>query len=613
MPHPSQKITTVGRLRVKDALPDELKDFDRTLDKKGLKDLFEDLALNHPDRYVDVLDNMNRIAEDAQTTYGNEASLSLKDLELPPRAKEYRERLKERVRAISQSDLPSDQKSKKIVDMIRNTVEDIRGRVMDEAVPRKNSMALMARYGVKSNPNQLTQMLFGDIMVTDHKKRPIPVPALRGYGEGVSPEEYWAGSYASRAGYSAVQFSTADTGYLGKQLALMSSRIRVTGDDCGASDLGVSRRGDDPEIIGSILAEDTAKLPKGTVIDKNNIKMLGGNEVTVRSLITCQQPAGVCKKCAGKQYDDKFPQEGEFIGIRAARALSEPMTQQLGLSAKHVGTTIGAENQDVSGFEEINRFVQIPGRFLSKSVLAPSEGVVQQIVPAPQSGYYMHVNNKQLYVPPGRELLVKVGDKVEAGDMLTDGTPNPAEVAEYKGLGEGRKYFTEKFYDILNSNGIPSHYRNVEVLGRAFFDRVEVTDPNGWGDYTLGDIIPYSLVQSKYKPRDNSEILKAKKAVGTYLEKPVLHYSIGTPITNKVAENLMKHNINEITVNRDEPVFKPAPVRAAGFMEDDPDWKVRMSGFGLKRALLDSITHGASSPHKSTSAIPGLMNPSRLQ
>jgi DNA-directed RNA polymerase subunit beta' len=607
------KVQTIGKVILRDLLPEGLKEFDKPLDKKGLASLFTEMAEKYPDQYVDVLAKLNAMADEASTTYGNEASISLKDLELPPRVKEYRQRLRDRVSLISQSNLPMQEKADKIVHTIRGTVDEIRGKVMDEAYPRNNAFAIMAKHGIKSNPTQVTQMLFGDIMVTDHKKRPIAIPGLRGYAEGVSPAEYWAGSYASRAGYASVQFATADTGYLGKQLALMSSRIRVTGDDCGATDLGVSRKGDDPEIIGTVLAEDAGGLKKGTVIDKDNIRKLGNNDIMVRSLITCQQHDGVCKKCAGKQYDNKFPEDGEFIGIRAARALSEPMTQQLGLSAKHTGTTVGKANNDVTGFEEINRFVQIPQRFLSKSILAPSAGKVQQIVKAPQGGYYMHVNNEQLYVPGGRDLIVKKGDDVEAGDMLTDGTPNPAEVAKYKGLGEGRKYFTEKFYDILKSNGIPSHYRNVEVLGRAFFDRAEITNPSGWGEYMMGDIVPYSYIQANYTPRQGAETRSVGKAVGQYLEKPVMHYTIGTPITKKVAADMAKHKVSEIVVHSDEPDFKAAPSRAAGFMEDDQDWKVRLAGFGLKRTLLDSATLGGDSPHKSTSAVPGLMNPSQLQ
>ena len=40
-----------------------------------------------------------------------------------------------------------------------------------------------------------------------------------------------------------------------------------------------------------------------------------------------------------------------------------------------------------------------------------------------------------MYSPVARTVTAKVGDVVEAGDMLTNGVPNPMEVVKYKGIG----------------------------------------------------------------------------------------------------------------------------------------------------------------------------------
>jgi len=435
---------------------------------------------------------------------------------------------------------------------------------------------------------------------------------MHGYGEGVTPSEYWAGSYGSRRGYADVQFATAKTGFLGKQLASMAQRARVTGEDCGAVDVGMLVDGDDPEIMGSVLAKDMQGIKAGTVIEKKHLSQTKGKKPLVRSAMTCQQPEGLCQKCTGHRESGKFPPIGSFVGIDSARVISEPMTQQLGLSAKHTGGTLSGDSDELSGFDEVNQFVQIPKNFMGAASLAPIEGRVRNITKAPQGGNYINVYEEQVYVPPGRKIEVSPGDEVEAGDTLTDGTPNPADIARYKGLGEGRKYFQDKFYEILKKNGVPTHRRNVEILSRSFFDRVKVTRPDGVMGYIIGDVVPYGELQRDYQPREGSQSTLPKRSVGNYLEKPVLHYTIGTKITPKVAKFLESEGIDNVVVNREHPGFEPDVTRVMGMSAKDPDWKVRLAGFGIKSSLLESARQGSTSKHEQTSIIPKLMDPSRL-
>ena len=118
--------------------------------------------------------------------------------------------------------------------------------------------------------------------------------------------EYWAGSYGSRKGYSDVQFATAETGYFGKQMALMAHNMRVTGDDCGAERTGLRLDSEDPDVLGRVLASDVGKFKAGTTIDKKVQSHLPLGKVLVRSTLTCQMPEGVCKLCSGLQETGKF-------------------------------------------------------------------------------------------------------------------------------------------------------------------------------------------------------------------------------------------------------------------------------------------------------------------
>jgi hypothetical protein len=393
---------------------------------------------------------------------------------------------------------------------------------------------------------------------------------------------------------------------------LMAQRLKVTGDDCGATNIGISVEGEDPEIVGAVAARDVGNVKAGDVIEKRHLPSLKGKKPLIRSVATCQQEQGICKKCAGKRDQGKFPTMGSFIGIHSARVVSEPMTQSLGLSAKHLGGVVGVNDQNVSGFEEINQFVQIPKSFKGAAVLASQDGKVRQIVKAPQGGYYVHVNSDQLYVPPGRSLQVQKGSAVEAGDVLTDGTPNPAELAHYKGIGAGRMYFTNKLSEILNKNGVPTHRRNVETLSRAFFDQVRVTNEDGVLGHPIDSVLSYSELQRRYQPRKGAKASSPKRSVGQYLERPILHYSIGTKITPNVAKMLEAEKIDQITTHRDPPGFVPEITRMMGISAKDPDWKVRMAGFGIKKSFLEAARKGSESPKDSTSYVSALMDPTRL-
>lgn len=604
--------TTIGKMLINDAIPEDMRDNSRVFNKKTSAAFFQELAESYPDEYPEVLHRLNSVSRIAATEYGGVASLSLKDLRLPPKTADLRRRLRARVRDISQNPvLTEEQKQTKVVATVQKAMPVVEDMLTKELSTSDNAYGIAMTQGFRGKPAQIRQILFGDMLVADHKGNPVPIPGLHSYGEGVTPEEYWAGSYEARRGYSDVQFATAQTGFLGKQLAAMAQRIRITDHDCGAKDVGISVDGNDPEIMGQILARDIKDIPAGTIIGKEHLGSLRDSKPLVRSMLTCQQDEGICQKCYGQQEKNKFPAIGAFVGIDAARVISEPMTQQLALESKHTGGSIKGSDE-VSGFEEVNQFVQIPKSFKGGAVLAPVEGKVLQIAKAPQGGHYMHVGDQQVYISPQRSISVRPGDKVEAGDVLTDGTPHPGELAKLKGLGEGRIYFQDKLMEILGKNGVSSHRRNVEAISRSFFDRVRITNPEGVQGYRIDDIVPYGELQKSYEPRPGAEGKIPRQGLGMYLERPVLHYTIGTRVTPRIAKELDSQGIQNIRVHKEHPGFEPSISRIMDIPGKDPDWKVRIGGFGIKKSFLDSARMGSTSKHKNTAPMPTLLDPSRL-
>lgn len=278
-------------------------------------------------------------------------------------------------------------------------------------------------------------------------------------------------------------------------------------------------------------------------------------------------------------------------------------------NSKHAGgiggkKVINPEGEDQpTGFRSLERMFTTPSNFPGGAVLAPVDGTVSKIQPAAQGGTYVTVGNKTLYCSPYRTIKVKEGDKVYAGDVLTNGVPNPMELVALKGLGAGRVYFTKQLGKILKESGWGTERRNLESFSRAFLNKVEITNPDGYHNFLPGDTVNYSEIMADYEPRDNSEELEPSKAIDQYLEKPVLYYSIGTRITPEVAADLKKYQFNSILVNKEAPPFASKFMRPAEGLQKDKNWLPRLSGERLKEGLFDAARQGITDPYDSPSYV----------
>lgn len=407
-----------------------------------------------------------------------------------------------------------------------------------------------------------------------------------------------------------VENSTQDAGFLAKQLNQIAHPLLVTALDSNEQTpyiRGLPVDVDDPDNVGALLAAPVAKYPVNTVLTPeiiDDLKSKKIQQILVRSPLTSSSPdGGVYARDVGIREKNQLPPVGDFVGIAAAQALSEPLSQAQ-LSSKHSGGIAGQAKATGTGFKYINQLIQVPEVFPGGATHAKIDGVVKEIKEAPQGGYYIFIENQQHYVPAGKDLKVKKGQSVEAGDVLSDGIPNPAEIVFYKGIGEGRRYFTQALRDAYKNSDLPVHRRNVELIAKGLINHVRLVDE--WNGYQPDEVILYSSVESSYKPRSNSITLPVKKAIGKYLESPVLHYTIGTKIRPSVVENLQKFGINEILVHEEPPPFVPEMIRGLESVSYYPNWLTKFLGSHLKKNLLKSIYRGDIADLNTTSYIPRL-------
>lgn len=604
--------TTLGQILINEALPADLRNYDRVLDKKTMASLGDELARKHPDKYRDVMKRLHDVARDAAYTT-NGLSFGLDDLRTPVAAQQLQQKLRMQLRGIM-ADRNLDDKSRNLQILKLNAAiqKEMIEKVYQEAVDHDNPLVRQVIGSGVGNKFSLNSLIGADIQYVDHRDDPIPIPVARSYSQGLRPVEYFAGAFGARKGVMDTKTATADAGFFGKQLLQASHRLLVTADDEDDPEhddknfeRGFPTDVDDPDNEGALLARPVGPYKRNTVLTPKilkDLKNMGMQDILVRSpVVGGPADGGVFARDVGYREKGRMAPIGDYVGISAAQALSEPVTQSQ-VSSKHSGGVGGAKA--IGGFKAINALIQVPKKYPNGASHAQIDGTVQNIREAPQGGYYVQIDSKEHYVPVDSKVTVKKGDNIEAGDMLSDGVPNPAEIVKYKGIGEGRRYFVNALRDVYRNSGINPHRRNVELLARGLINHVRLTDE--YGDYAPDDVVPYSMLERSWQPRPGAVMTAPKAALGHYLEKPVLHYSIGTKIGKNVVSNLERYGIQNIQAHKEAPPFQPEMVRGMANVGQDPDWMTKMLGSYQKTNLLDSVHRGASSDTNSSSFVPGL-------
>ena len=402
------------------------------------------------------------------------------------------------------------------------------------------------------------------------------------------------------------KFSTRQAGALGKLLGSAVMSTVVVEDDCG-TERGIPVDVDDMDNVGTVLARERGGFGAGTIVDKNVLSGLKKGKLdslTVRSPVTCESPNGVCKKCTGIREEGDFPPLGYHLGLNASTALAEQISQGA-LNVKHSGKK--SQGKTVySGFDVIRNLATVPQHYPHSATVAEEDGKVTDIKEAPQGGYKVFVNDVPHHVPASMPVIVKVGDKLEAGDPLSDGVLNPADVVRHKGVGEGRRYFAERFIQAFRDSNMRGTRRNAEVLARSVVNNVQANDTEAAGSMLPGEITSYSAWAKGYKPRKDSVRASAKASVGSYLDEPALHYTIGTRVTKRVADTLNKHGIDDVLVNRVKTGVDPVMVSVVKAPEFGEDWMARLGSTYLKTRLAKDVHMGAESNLHSSHPLPGV-------
>lgn len=263
---------------------------------------------------------------------------------------------------------------------------------------------------------------------------------------------------------------------------------------------------------------------------------------------------------------------------------------QSSLNTKHLSGAATAKKQ-YAGLEWLARFVQVPDNFPDRAPLADEEGLVT-LEKAPQGGHYVHVGKSKHYVPQHLGLLVQNGQHVERGEQLSDGIVRPDDVVRLRGLGEGRLYYARRLKQMLDEGGTPADTRQAEIVARATVNHVRLNSADDFKGYLPDDPVRYGDVLDQWEEAADSADIPVERATGMYLQRPALHYSIGTQLTPKMAERLKSTGFKDVRVSKTAPPFDSEMLRLQTQAYANTDWLASQHTSYLGRQLSDAAMRG---------------------
>ena len=430
--------TTVGRILFNEALPPELRFFNKVADKSSLRALIADcIRVLGNEGAAGVLDRLKQLGFDYATKSG--ISIAMNDIEEPPNRvkllKEADEQLSLVEEQFNHGLITEDEKYEKVVQVWAETTDKITKDVSRSLDPY-GSIYMMATSGAKGNISQITQMTGIRGLMQDPAGRIIDFPIKSSLRDGLSPMEYFISTHGARKGLADTALRTSDSGYLTRRLVDIAQDVIINEPDCGTHEgVWISRETIDSSlppfeerITGYLAATDIVDphtnaiiVQRDEEINEEKVKQIveaGITRVYMRSPLTCRSRLGICQKCYGRDLGKKQPVKlGTAVGVIAAQSIGEPGTQ-LTLRTFHTGGVVGVDI--TTGLPRVEELFE--ARTPSGSaIISEIDGTVEVTHTDGESiikviSFESYLDEYQ--IPRKAKLAVVDGQVVDAGDTL---------------------------------------------------------------------------------------------------------------------------------------------------------------------------------------------------
>ncbi len=534
--------TTVGRLLFNTVFPADYPFINHSIDKKALSKLIDDLIARYGlDKIPEILDRIKNFGFRYVTQSG--ITWSLDDIRVPKEKNDIVEAAEAKSAQVVkhwQDGLLSEEERYRMNIEVWHDAKAQVEKLMPATLPVNGSVSDMVTSGARGSIGQVTQMAGMKGLIASPTGEAIEFPITKSMKEGLTPLEYFITTHGSRKGLSDTALNTAKAGYLTRRLFDVAQDVVIAHEDCGTKE-GLTIKRESASGIGTFLAqnitgrylaadvEEDGKVvyKKGhfvTGTDAKHIEEMGVPSVYVRSPIGCRAGRGICVRCYGADLGTTKPVAlGEAVGTVAAQAIGEPGTQ-LTMRTFHAGgaASVGGDiTQGLPRVEEIfeRRMPRNPAivATVSGEVLEiRDEGKEKVLVVTPDLEYRGKSKKETLEYDVNfrRILLVKVGERITKGQLLTDGSADLSDLFKYAGKERAQEYLISEVVKIYELQGASISAKHLETIVRQMFSRVRVTD-QGSTEYSTGDVTSESDLRdaSEKAVQDGGEPAKSEPLV----------------------------------------------------------------------------------------------------
>ncbi len=522
--------TTVGRIILNEAIPQDIGFVDRSLpenrfkfeidflvSKKEVGRIIERCINKYGSTYTSmVLDKIKALG----FTYSTKGALtvSVSDMVIPGDKQALLDAAENNIEQITKMFrrglMTNEERRIKVVETWNETNDKITKSLL-EGLDQYNNIYMMTNSGARGSNNQIKQLAGMRGLMASPSGGIIEIPIKSNYREGLSVLEYFISAHGTRKGLSDTALRTADSGYLTRRLVDVSQDIIIREWDCCIDKeekpgMYVSAFVDGEEVIEplsdrlrgrwaleNIYHPETNELivAADTFISTDQASMVeasGIQRVKIRTILTCRSRIGLCSKCYGANMaSGRIVRIGESVGIIAAQSIGEPGTQ-LTMRTFHTGGI--ASNEDITqGLPRVEELFEarkpkglaIIAEFGGKISVNDNKKKREVIISNEETG-----ESKEYLIPYGSRIKVYSGQIVEAGDELTEGSVYPHDILKIKGLRGVQDYLLQEVQRVYRLQGVDINDKHIEVIVRQMLKRIKIEE-NGDTDLLPGSLVDW--------------------------------------------------------------------------------------------------------------------------
>jgi len=223
-------------------------------------------------------------------------------------------------------------------------------------------------------------------------------------------------------------------------------------------------------------------------------------KIRIRSVQTCNCVSGICAKCYGADMASrKTVLKNTAVGIMAAQSIGEPGTQ-LTMRTFHTG---GVAGDDITqGLPRVEELLEAR-RPKKVALFAKQSGVVKEIddkkiILADNSGCE---STLPLYI--GMHPLVKTGDIINTGDVLTDGSLDLKDYISYAGQSKTWDYILKEIQKVYRLQGVEIADKHIEIIIKKMLSQCKVLCSDN-STYFQGNVVSLQDLEENSKlPEDD--------------------------------------------------------------------------------------------------------------